>query len=43
MDGVFDEEKEKDLIEEVRCVSSELKKVAVFTLDKIFSDWNWKN
>lgn len=40
VDGVFDEEKEKDLIEDVRFVSSELKKVAVFTLDKIFSDRN---
>ena len=37
-DKMLVSEKEQDLIEDVRFVSSELKKVAVFTLDKIFSD-----
>jgi hypothetical protein len=37
VDGMFDQDKEKDLIEDIRFISFELKKIAESTLDKIFS------
>jgi hypothetical protein len=37
VDGLFDQEKESDLIEDIRFISSELKKIAQSTLEEIFS------
>ena len=37
VDGMFDQDNEKDLIEDIRFISFELKKIAESTLDKIFS------